>query len=879
MPGRWGEAPCAALALALAAGICAALAVSAYSFSLLAAAVAALGAAAVLALRRDRVTAGRLSALASFVLAGLCLALAARDGMPPTDARLLVRTGTLPLGQLVAFDGCVAEEVDETPLGSVAAVELRGFRIGDRWIRAGGGAQLRLPEADPRAVAPPPPLRYGDRVRGWAEWDVPRNYRNPGAADRAGAIERRGVHLIGRVKSARVLEVLPSDCGTAWKRAVFELRDRFRRRLAGLAAREAAILASIVLGDYSGLDAPTRASFQSAGTYHVLVVSGLHVGWISWALLRVLRWCRLSAGLAHLAAACAVAAYSALVGFQASISRCLAMFLLVLAGRALFRKAALENVVLGSAFVLLAAFPEWLFDLGFQLSYLSVLAVILLGARIVEGSLRPRLEPLRHAGRERIFVGAGRARRAGRRLRVRAELLAESAAARCSWSGPLLFGAVRGLASAAFYIGAMMAISLSAQLWLGPLLAFHFNRLSWISPLANIVAVPLSSAALAAGMAASLPGAGLLPDDSALRLAGRIADLLTRSTELVAALPAAWQRAATPHPAWVAAALSLLFYWCFLRWSRLWLPCSAVALLTAAIGLGAVNGPTRLEAPTQGPAPRIFRLVFLDVGQGDSIVLEFPDGRTWVFDAGGLPQPSAAAATAQLDLGEAVVSRYLWSRGKSALERVLLSHPHHDHAGGLPALMANFHPEDLGYGGLERDATMARVLQAAGRSGVSAHRLAAGSLSIRAGVAVETLNPPMDGAMRSVNDSSVVLRVRYGRFTALLTGDLERAGEIELLARGAPIESRLLKAAHHGSRSATLDPFLDRVRARWAVLSAGRHNPFGHPSRETLLRLVHHGVRPLLTLDQGAIAFSTDGENYVLQTRVSGVVESGLLPR
>ena len=887
MPGRWGETPCAALVLCLACGIGCSRLFRVYEFAALLCAGAALAGAGLAALRRGRHRTSLAAALAALTLAGLSLGLSARDAIRDDDARALVRRNALHLGELVPFDGCVSEEVETSPLGSLVTLELRGFRLGDRWVACRGRGQLRIPEVDPASADRPPALGYGDRVRGWAEWDVPRNFQNPGSSDRAARLERQGIYLIGRVKSSRVLEVLPSDCRSPWKGAALDLRERFRRAVAaGCAAheREAAILRSVVLGDYSGLDPQTRASFQNAGTYHVLVVSGLHVGWISWALLRFFRLLRFPGGPSRVLVACSVVAYSALVGFQASISRCLVMFSLALAGRALFRTVRLANVVLGSALLLLWAFPEWLFEIGFQLSYLSVLAVVLLGAPLVERGLRPRLEPLTHAGGDRLFLGQGRAERAGRGLRTRAELAAEAAAERWSGAEAAALRLARVAGRAALSLGAMLSISFAAQLWLGPVLAIYFNRLSWVSPLANLVAVPLSSLLLAAGVAAAAASAGLVPAQVAFALADRTSALLARSTELCAGLPAAWQRSATPHALWVAAGLLVVFSWCFLELKRLWLLSALLALLLTAIAFGWTSGASFPRLSATGSSTRepessgLLGLVFLDVGQGDSIVIEFPDGRVWVFDGGGQPLPGPAEGSAQLDVGEAVVSRYLWARGIRALECVLLSHPHHDHAGGLAALMQNFPTGELDFGAPEGDPTMASLLAAARAGTVARRRVHSGDLRFRAGVTIETLNPGPDPGNRSINDGSVVLRLCYGRFTALLTGDLERAGELELVGTGAALRSFVLKVAHHGSRSATLEPFLDRVRPRWAVLSAGRNNPFGHPSREALLRLVHHGARPLLTLDQGAIAFWTDGRRYVVESHVSGILERGILP-
>jgi competence protein ComEC len=121
------------------------------------------------------------------------------------------------------------------------------------------------------------------------------------------------------------------------------------------------------------------------------------------------------------------------------------------------------------------------------------------------------------------------------------------------------------------------------------------------------------------------------------------------------------------------------------------------------------------------------------------------------------------------------------------------------------------------------------------------------------------------------------MQLSFGRFSALLTGDLEKSGETELLAQPGISGCQLLKVAHHGSRSGTTDAFLDRVQPRWAAISVGRNNPFGHPSRETMYRLRQHGARPLSTIDEGAITIETDGYSYVLKSHIHGILERGYL--
>src|SRR5262249_28738301 len=139
-----------------------------------------------------------------------------------------------------------------------------------------GRVELRVPRSSTDAPEPPALLGYGLRLRGWAEWNVPRNFGNPGSADRAAHLARHGIFLLGRVKSPRLLAAGPGDCASAWKRVAFAARARIRRDLRRLATRgrpqEAAVLESLVLGDSSELDARVREEFQNSGTYHVLVV-------------------------------------------------------------------------------------------------------------------------------------------------------------------------------------------------------------------------------------------------------------------------------------------------------------------------------------------------------------------------------------------------------------------------------------------------------------------------------------------------------------------------------------------------------------------------------------------------------------------------------
>ena len=273
-------------------------------------------------------------------------------------------------------------------------------------------------------------LVRGDKIRGWATWNVPRNYENPGSADSAGQLTRRGVFLIGRIKSLRLLETIPGGCSDPWTGVANYVGARVRKSLEPIRewgkGQPAAILASLIIGDYSGLDNTTRETFQNSGTFHVLVVSGLHVAWIAGVLLKICELISVPERIRYFAAFLVILLYTCVVGFQASITRCLWMFLLYLIGRMIFRRADTVNILLGSALVLLLAQPYWLLEAGFQLSFLSVLAIAITAAPAINNYLKPLWEPLLHSGKsDDLFLQPGRWHRWGRRIRVSCELFIE----------------------------------------------------------------------------------------------------------------------------------------------------------------------------------------------------------------------------------------------------------------------------------------------------------------------------------------------------------------------------------------------------------------------------------------------------------------------
>jgi competence protein ComEC len=253
----------------------------------------------------------------------------------------------------------------------------------------------------------------------------------------------------------------------------------------------------------------------------------------------------------------------------------------------------------------------------------------------------------------------------------------------------------------------------------------------------------------------------------------------------------------------------------------------------------------------------------IDVGQGDSLLLITPDGKTLLVDGGG-HGGGPHQAPQDYDIGEEVVSEVLWSRGIRRLDVVALTHAHSDHMGGLPAVLRNFHPAELWVGNNPRFGAYNALLDEAAGLHVRVRSLRARDAFPFGPTQVSVLAPFRDyqpGAEPTNNDS-LVLHVAYGATSVMLEGDAEAPIEESMLSESG-LASTLLKVGHHGSITSTRPEFLARVAPQWAVISCGLRNRYGHPRVEVLQALEAAKVRTFSTDINGATCFRLDGKSTV----------------
>lgn len=760
--------------------------------------------------------------------------------------------------ETVILGGCVVEPTVFSPGREQFTLELAP------------GARARVS----RSVdddSPAPRLAYGQTVEIEGRIRSPHNFNNPGAFDYAAYLSRQNIYWTATMTRGSEPTLLPGRCGSRFLSFVYGLRTAALDRLEHLYEGDnyaSGMMQAILIGETAGIQRVWTESFRRTGTFHALVISGVHVTVLAGVLLFLLRLCLLPELSALALTALAAWVYALVSGLSAPVVRAAGGFTLFLAARFLFRRTRVMNLLAAITLVYLAWDPNQLFDPSFQLSFLSVAAIGALAAPLLE----PRIAPLARGMRDISDAAIDphldpRVAQARVELRLAAETLQLWTRIPPKWiEGGLALAARAGL-----YAVEMVVISSVIQIGLALPMAEYFHRVSLTGVSANLLICPLMEAVVPLGFAAIFTNWHWVAV-----VTGALLKFSARVAEWHAGLEPSW-RVPNP-PLWLAVAfpiaLILLSLAVRLRTPTGKLhkfscesPCerttvseprpqgSGVRILITAVVIALFA--LLLWQPWPAPAQKgVLELTSIDVGQGDSLLLTFPQGKRMLIDGGGILQ-FGRARKSNLDIGEDVVSSYLWDRGIRSLDCVVETHAHQDHIGGLPAVLENFRPTELWTGANASP----QLNDQAATLGVKVTQKHAGEAVDYSGARVEILSPPVDYlASKTGNNDSLAFRVSYGSRSFLLTGDMERPMEGILLADERELHADVLKVGHHGSRTSTMQPFLDAVGPSVAIISAGYENSFGHPHRDVVERLSARHTAILRTDQDGLVNVATDGE-------------------
>ena len=620
---------------------------------------------------------------------------------------------------------------------------------------------------------------YGMTVALHGTLETPRGVRNPGEFDAQEFYHANGITLLLTVRGSRHVCIL--DRGGGWwgmRQIVVPARSALLAHIEGsVGGEEGELLKGLMIGERGGLTPALRNAFLISGVAHILAVSGSNVAVVAAAVLAFLLLLRIPRRAHPWIVAGALLFYMLLTGSQPSVVRATIMGLVALAVSGRGARGNALNAVGIAALIMYSIDARQLFDAGFQLSFAAVLSIVV---------LYPKAD---------LLISAWKGKR---------------------WFHRLIKGGLR--------VG---AVSLVASAGTFPLTAASFGQVSLIGLLANIVVVPVSGWSVVLGLlSAAVAVVSSAAAESLCALNMLALSLTLQVVRLCASVPCASIPAHWFTQLWTFPFLGLLGMAYHARDASL---CRSWCVFTLCAANVATYAPAGVSIPHD-----MLAVTVLDVGQGDAILIEHPDGGTVVIDTGPPPYDARSGLVP-----------YLLRRGIAAIEIVLITHSHADHAGGLESLRSVIQVQRL-------------ITHTTAQPGTV--------IPWREDCRLQVLFADPQNAARSGADTpdanrfSVVLRLVYGNTAFVFAADAEHQEEERMIAAYANgLRSDVLKIGHHGSPSATTDAWLDAVRPAYAIISVGRGNRFGHPSDSVLRRLRDRDIAMARTDEDGAVMFVSDG--------------------
>jgi len=564
------------------------------------------------------------------------------------------------------------------------------------------------------------------------------------------------------------------------------------------------LLKALLVGERTEMPVHLYEQFSKAGITHLLAVSGLHVGFILMILLGVFTLLFIPYPLRVILVISGLGFFTLLTESRPPVVRAFIMAAFYLIGTLLERKPKPLNIIGLAALFSLCINPKSLFDLGFQLSYSAVLAIVI-------GYRQLRILPVIKTLYERTA-----------KIRFLHNFLT------------------------------MGLVSLSAQLGTLPITIFYFNRISWISIPLNLIAIPLTGLAVTIGFATLLLN---LIHHSFISILGTlnsyILSFIISLTRWASSLPFSYTTCPTPNILHILCYFSLLFLlikWRFIFWRK------RLIFLTLILTNSIIFINVIIHRKPK------FEVIQFDVGYGDATLLKLPRNHRVLID-GGSRNPT-------FDNGKSVIAPYLRQNGIQHLDAVFLSHPHNDHIGGLIYILTHFHVRQLFVSDtLYHSPLFDNLMQIARERNISLYQMSDSDTIHFPGIRVSCLSAgkiyTTDQSLKklNLNDASLVLKFCFGKTSFLFMGDAEKSVEKTLLQSDKNLKSTVLKIAHHGSATSSIAPFLKRVQPEHAIISVSEHNKWGHPSQKVIQRLENLEIQTYRTDKNGAIVIRSDGES------------------
>lgn len=635
-------------------------------------------------------------------------------------------------------------------------------------------------------------LGYGDKIELKGKVEEIDDLTNPGILSYAQYLKSRGIRC--RVRSPRAPPKFIGHGGNFFKKLSIDLKNRLMLiPQKTLPEPYATLLSSIVFGTKAA-KAPKeiKDTYKRAGVAHLLVASGMHLGILVGVCLFLVRSLRLPLGVGIMITSAVNIFYALMTGAGPSILRAAIMAEIMLVGLLFEKEKEVYTSMAIAAFLILLFNPKVIFEVGFQLSFAATWAMVYV-APVINERIKDKMPKA---------------------------------------------------------LSSLVSVAIAPVLATVPLTLFHFSQTSIVGVLTNILLLPWIGFVVILGFVSTVLGSIFLPLGELINGANLI--LLWIAHQIVsglASLPFAMLYLAPPKiPLVIGYYTALILGVEVVRRGKM--PklnqFRIIAIVLAVVCILLWN--SALSTAIKG-----LTITVLDVGQGDSILIESPSGKKILVDGG------------EERMGERIIIPYLQKRGINKLDMVILTHPHEDHVGGLRPLLQKIKVDTVLDPGAPYNTKSYKIFKELIKQNCIKYQIARAGQVISFGKELKAyvLHPTLPFS-DNINNVSIVFNLKYKNFSMLFTGDNEEEGEERILENfpGSSLVADILKVGHHGSRTSSSDHFLEAVSPSVAVISCGRRNKFKHPHKSTLTKFKSKRVKVYRTDLQGAIVIRSDGEKF-----------------
>lgn len=680
-------------------------------------------------------------------------------------------------------------------------------------------------------------LEYGDYLKLLAEYEKPEDSRNYKGFSYKNYLKQNMIY--GVIKPTSDIYVIEKEKVDFISKVTNSIKSKLISDVNdNLSADAGAIFLGIILGEKSQITDEISTYFREGNMAHILAVSGAHVSYILLTISILLG--KFNKKIYLICTIIALSFFMVLTNFSPSVVRACTMAIISLTGKLLHKRSDIYNNLGISALIILLYNPFTIFNIGFQLTYLGTLGIILFNKKVQ--SIMP-------SGLKEYHVGVGE------QWHIEAVTHIRSNSHNISTTRPYNY-ICRKFKS---FIINLVLISLSVQILIAPIILINFNTLSYNFFISSIIATPIFAVIMVVGIFTLMLGP---VKNFCFPILQILLDSLIFISKFISNLPFSKITLPTPSIVWV-----ISYYIIF----------SVILFSKTRIVLRVVKSKDKITnilkkliimlliicitvTFVQKFSNRDLRIFFIDVAQGDSSLIITPKNKVILIDGGGY-------SNEDYDVGKNVVVPYLLDRGISSIDYIMVSHFDNDHVGGLMYVIKTLKVKNVLISKQSKESNEYKeFIEIAKERNIRVITVKQGDvIKIENDISFFILYPTTKLEFNDLNNNSIVAKLVYKNFSILFTGDIEKEAENSILQKynKDTLGSTVLKVAHHGSKTSTTENFINLVNPRIALIGVGKNNNFGHPNEAILSRIEKLGAKICRTDKCGEISIRVNRQGKI----------------